>query len=112
MTVRQVTNRPFAIAQQLVTIREPIVTNQSNYRVIGNSIILKNTGTAEVVIDNGWTLASGEAIAFNCPNAFDVLVQNFTIIFDGVGVNRLEVAVIETANCPEIDNYIQNINIR
>ena len=99
-------------AQIAITVMDPIVRNQTNYRVIGNAVMFRNKGTAEVVINGGLSLASGEAVGFNLNNAYDIIVQNFSIMFDGVGVNRLEVVIMEAANCSELDDYVQNIRIR
>lgn len=100
------------IAQQAIVINSPVVENETNYRVVANAVIFRNSGTSNVELNGGWSLSPGEAVAFNCNNAYDVIVQNFTIMFSGAGVNRLEVATMETANCPALDNYIQNIRIR
>lgn len=100
------------IIQHKITVLEPITQNTLNLRIIGNSVIFRNAGTAQITIDYGWTIAAGESIAFNLNNRFDVLAQNFSIVFAAGGVNRLETAVISVANCPELDSYVQNIKVR
>jgi len=104
---------PVKIVQQKVTIREPVITNMSNYEVIANAVIFNNKGATTVLIDRGWQLAPGESVAFSASDSpFTILAQNFQIQFTGAGANLLQVAVVETANYPEIGQYVENLNIR
>lgn len=100
------------ITQQKIIPLEAVTVNQSNYRIYGNAVLFQNTGTTTAVIDNSLTIPAGEARAFNTDNPFVVIAQNINIMFTGVGTNSLEIVLVITANHPEIDNYIKNLQIR
>lgn len=100
------------LTQQRMVVIAPITDNRMNFRFVGNAILFQNTGTTQAVIDNGFTIPAGEARSIHSDNPFVVFAQNISIMFSGVGVNRLEVVIIMTSNEPEIDNYLENLSIR
>lgn len=100
------------ITQQKIIPLEAVTQNVANFRIYGNSVLFQNTGTTTAVIDNSLTIPAGEARAFNTDNPFVVIAQNVNIMFSGVGTNNLEVILMATANEPEIDNYVKNLQIR
>lgn len=100
------------IVQQKIVALEPLTENSSNLRIYGNCVLFQNKGATTATIDNGLTIAPGEARAFNTDSPYILIAQNVSVRFSGAGANRLEIVLIVTANIPEIDNYIQNISIR
>lgn len=100
------------ITQQRLVVMAPITENMLNFRFVGNAVLFQNVGTTQAVIDGGFTIPAGEARSFHGDNPGVIFVQNISIRFTGVGVNRLEVVTIITSNDPDIDNYIEDLTIR
>lgn len=98
--------------QQKFVVMEPITQNKMNFRLIGNAVLFQNVGTTQAVLDNGFTIPAGEARSIHSDNPFVVIAQNISVMFSGVGVNRLEVVILVTTNNPDVDNYIENLTIR
>lgn len=76
------------------TYRFSTLTSDGNITVLQasfiNTVTLKNTGTADVVIDATITLKSGESITFG-GREWSIVVQTFAITFGATGTKLLDI---------------------
>jgi len=99
------------IIQQKIVALEAVTENKANFRLFGNAALFQNVGTSDVVIDNSMTIPPGESRSFNTDTPDVLIAQNINIMF-GAGINRLEIIVMVTANNPQLDNYVKDMQIR
>jgi len=99
-----VTENILDLRQINVTILDPIIENEKRV-IVGNSIVISNIGDDDVVINRGLTIASGKAIEFKTGEDGNVIVLDFSFIFEGSGVNPKVEVIVSMPDGPEYVNY-------
>lgn len=85
--------------REFITLIRPAQFMNGIIDNVRNSILFKNNGTSNILIDGNWTLKPGEVITFGSSNNLDINFQRHVFTFpsdpfNGAGNNRLE--IVET----------------
>lgn len=86
---------------------QPPITANGTYQFNGTVIILQNTGTADVVINDGFTMVQNQTLqlAVN-QETYAIIPARFKMIFGSTGTRRVEVITM-IPNDPDFNNYVQ-----
>lgn len=89
-----------------VCAESPIEANDS-LTVRANVVILKNAGSAQVTVDDNWTLRQGESMQLgDSSGPRGVISHTFKVRFASTGTKRLEVLTMSGTHQYSTANYV------